>query len=126
MANLPQAVRQELFHNKTLTEVANDVCTKSIHDQSWIQPIADKAHLIWENMLSSGALQGTVADLSHIQAVTADANSEGNDISGAASGGGFDDGFKKQVLNYIDANQKGKRGDGKTTKPEFFLGYGRF
>ena len=54
---------------------------------------------------------------------TADADSEGNDNSAAASGGGFDDGFKNKVLNYIHANQKGKRkrGDGKTTKPEFFF-----
>ena len=54
---------------------------------------------------------------------SADADSEGNDNSAAASGGGFDDGFKHKVLNYIHANQKGKRkrGDGKTTKPEFFF-----
>lgn len=68
-ANIPQAVRMELFRNKTLTEVANDVCTYATNDQSWIQPLADKAHLIWENMLSSGALKGTDADLdrNHLQ-----------------------------------------------------------
>ena len=114
-ANLPQGVRQELFKNSTLTEVANDVCTKNIHDQSWVQPLADKAHLIWENMLSSGALLGTAADLSHVKAITADSDGE--------SGDGLDDGFKQKVLTYIHGNQKGKRkhGDTKTTKPEFFF-----
>ena len=128
-ANLPQTVRQELFRNKTITEVANDVCTYNITDQSWIQPLADKAHLIWENMLSSGALKGTDADLSHIRIVSADADIKTGNGSAAAAGSGYDDGFKSAVLNYIDGNQSGGKrkrtggntGAGKTSNPDFFF-----
>lgn len=123
-ANLPQTVRMELFRNKTLTEVASDVCMYAIDDQSWIQPLADKAHLIWENMLSSGALKGTDADLSHIKVVNADADPAYMKGAAAAAGNGLDDGFKAKVLNYIGGNQNGgkrKRSGTKTTNPEFFF-----
>ena len=125
-ANLPQTVRMELFRNKTLTEVANDVCMYAINDQSWIQPLADKAHLIWENMLSSGALKGTDADLSHIKVVVADADTAYNKGAAAAAGNDLDDGFKAQVLNFISGNTnqnggKRKRSGDKTSNPEFFF-----
>ena len=59
-----------MFRNKTLTEYASDVCKFTDSDQSWLFDMSNKAHLIWENQMSSGALTGTAADLCSICAMT--------------------------------------------------------
>ena len=91
-----------MFRNKTLTEYASDVCKFTDSDQSWLFDMSNKAHLIWENQMSSGALTGTAADLCSIRAVAPVTKTDGGAAPAAAAG--VDDEFKQTVLNYINGN----------------------
>ena len=60
---LPSKVRQIIFRNETLTEMASVVRSYDEHDLSWLDPLVKKAQDIWVNLVDSGELTATKTDL---------------------------------------------------------------
>ena len=54
--NLPKTVRDEVFRNRILSDYAGDVVKLTDSNQTWLFNMSNRAHLIWKNQMSSGAL----------------------------------------------------------------------
>ena len=84
--NLPKTVREEVFRNRILSDYAGDVVKLTDSNQTWLFNMSNRAHLIWENQMSSGALTGTAADLCSIRAVAPVVKADGGAAPAAAAG----------------------------------------